>query len=201
MKSIISFIGRAGSGKGYQCSLLQKDNYVKLSFADALRDIAYTSLAINDRTAEHYDNLKLKNCIEVIDSWGTSESDKLTNNPSTGHYLNFREFLQLLGTEGIRKYDNNFWTMCLIKTIQDYNLDKVCIDDMRFANEFRLIKEFAEKNNYEFKCYFCDYHSFRYQNDDNHESAKLSNNLVKLNYKDLQLLTLDDIEKAESMEK
>ena len=65
MKEIVAFIGRAGSGKDYQCNLL---GYKKVAFADALRDIAFSSLNLDpDISLKHYESLKSTNCIEIVD--------------------------------------------------------------------------------------------------------------------------------------
>lgn len=190
MKQIISFIGRAGSGKDYQCNLLEKQGYKKLAFADALRDIAFSSLGLDvNLSLKHYESLKSINCIEITDRYENSLWQHVQ--------MNFRKYLELLGTQGIRKYDNDFWVKCLIKTIKDNKLDLVCISDMRFANEYYCIRNFAQENNYNFKCVFCNYHSDRYQHVNNHESARLANNLVNLGFKDLQELTYKDIDLAD----
>lgn len=181
IKRIITFIGRAGSGKDYQCTLLEEQGFKKLAFADALRDIASKSLMISDEELkEHYEWMKQNNCICV-------KTEKMT------WWLNFRTFLERLGTNGIRKYDPDFWINCLLKIIEDNKYDKICISDMRFINEYIKIREFALNNNYEFKCIFCDYHSNRYQENNNHETAKLSNKLCEKGYKDLQEVQYEDI--------
>lgn len=187
MSEIVAFIGRAGSGKDYQCELLSKKGYKKLAFADALRDIAFSSLGLDTKSCmPYYDYMKAdSNCIEIK----VGEAYKRN--------ISFRSFLEYLGTQGIRKYDNNFWVNALLNTIYNERYDKVCISDMRFANEFRLTDKFAKENGYKFKCIFCNYYSNRYQENNNHDSARLSNSLVKLGYKDLQELTLQDIDLAQ----
>ena len=139
----------------------------------------------SDYYSSHYEEYKQYNCIRVWDHNG----DK--------YDYNLRDFLQLLGTEGIRRYDKDFWVKCLIKTIEDNNYAKMCISDMRFANEYYLLWEYSRKNDYKFTCIFTDYHSDRYQEENNHESARLSNNLVQLGYKNLQKLEYKDIELAD----
>ena len=181
MKSIFTFIGRAGSGKDFQCTLLEQQGYKKVAFADALRDIASKSIMLNeDELDEYYEWMKLNNCICV-------KTEKMT------WWLNFRTFLERLGTQGIRKYDPDFWINCLLKTIKDNQYSKVCISDMRFINEYIKVRDFALKNDYEFKCIFCDYHSDRYQENNNHESARLANKLCEKGCKDLQELKYEDV--------
>lgn len=197
-REIIAFIGRAGSGKDYQCKLLEQQGYKHLAFADALRDIAFTSLRIDNRSPEHYEDLKKRNCIQVADSFGevfyNDENGTLDSREPTGHYLNFRKYLELLGTQGIRKYDNDFWCRCLIKTLEDNNYDKVCISDMRFLNEYNYLWDYAKENGYDFKVIFCDYHSERYQINNNHDSAKMGNWFATNGYSDLQEITKTDME-------
>ena len=187
-REIIAFIGRAGGGKDYQCNLLKEKGFEQLAFADALRDIAYTSLCISDSLNVDYDWLKKFDCIHVSDKDGDEVS------------FNFRVFLEKLGTQGIRKYDNDFWCKCLLKTLQDKGYKKVCISDMRFINEYNYLWNFAQANGYEFKVIFCDYHSERYQENNTHESARMGNYFATNGYKDLQEITFEDMQKYKEKE-
>ena len=185
-KEIVAFIGRAGSGKDYQCNLLKEKGFVKLAFADALRDIAFSSFDIPyEFGMQRYEEMKAKeDCIKVV------TEDSL-------HKLNFRQFLEYLGTQGIRKYDNDFWCRALIKTLTDKQYKKVCISDMRFINEYLYVKKFAEENGYGLKLIFCNYRSDRYQDNNNHDSAKLANYFATHGYQDLTELTRNDMCEAE----
>lgn len=186
-RQIVAFIGRAGSGKDYQCSLLEKQGYKKMAFADALRDIAFTILDLDKQDAlEHYE--AMKNCLDCIDVKVEDKSIVYQHKE-----LSFRRFLELLGTQGIRKYDEDFWIRCVIKQIEDNNYNKVCISDMRFANEYIKIHNYCINNKINFKCIFCDYHSPRYQEYNKHESAQLSNFLVNNGFHDLDEITSNDI--------
>lgn len=178
-KEIVAFVGNAGSGKDYQCDLLVKRGYQHAAFADALRNIAFSCLDIEGYIHE-YDYLKKNECITI-----THENGNETK-------ITFRKLLERLGTEGIRKYDNDFWCKALVKTIKDNNYKKVCISDMRFYNEYKWLKQFAEENGYKFKVIFCDYHSDRYDYNNPHVSARLANYFVDNGYKDLQELTDKD---------
>lgn len=178
-KEIIAFIGRAGSGKDYQCKLLEEKGYKHVAFADALRHIAFNVLGLTyEEGMKQYDFLKENACIMVATE-------------TKGESFNFRRFLELLGTQGIRKYDNDFWCRCLEKEIKDY--DKVCISDMRFLNEYNYMNKFAKDNNYNFKVIFCNYKSDRYQENNLHESAKMGNWFAENGYEDLQEITQVDM--------
>ena len=183
MKNIIAFIGRAGSGKDYQCNKLVEQGYVKLAFADALRDIAFSSLNIDiDWGLEHYDWLKENKCIIV-------------NLGEEKHELDFRQFLQFLGTQGIRKYAYDFWCQCLNSTILANKYEQVCISDMRFINEYMSVRDFCIKYGYKYKVIFCDYKSDRYQKDNDHQSARMGNWFANNGYKDLQDISYTDMDK------
>lgn len=189
-KKIVAFIGRAGSGKDFQCNILEKHGYKKLAFADALRDIAFTSLGLkNDEDPEyysqHYEWYKAHDCITIYD------------HNSDGRDMNFRRFLELLGTQGIRKYDPDFWCRCLTNVIKIHNYNKICVSDMRFLNEYYWLQQFAVQHGYEFEVIFCDYKSDRYQKDNPHQSAKMGNYFATHGYVDLQPITEEDMLKYE----
>lgn len=176
-KEIIAFIGRAGSGKDYQCNLLKEKGYGHLAFADSLREIAFHSLGISQIDGEkYYTYLKENNIVKV----------QLT--PTHEINFNFRTYLETLGTQGIRKYDNDFWCRCLIKKLKEGNYKKVCISDMRFINEYNYLKEYSEQNNYEFKVIFCNYRSDRYQDNNQHESALMGNYFATHGYANLEII-------------
>ena len=179
-KEIVAFVGRAGSGKDYQSDLLVQKGYKKMSFANALRKIAFKCFGITlEEGIGIYDYLKANDCITL-------------SLPEEDIKINFRQFLEFLGTQGIRAYDEDFWVNCLIKDIKEANVKKICISDLRFTNEFIKLKRFAEDNGYIFRCIFCDYHSDRYQENNTHDSAALSNYLATHGYKDLEEILWED---------
>lgn len=175
-KEIVAFIGRAGAGKDYQCQKLVEQGFTKMAFADALREIAFNTLGYTyEYGMEHYDELKAN---EVVNG------------------LNFRQVLERLGTEGIRKYDNDFWVKCLVNNIKD---KKVCISDMRFYNEYAGLRQFAIDNNYKLKVILCDYKSDRYQRENPHKSARMGNYFAE-RYDDLTVITDEQMEKYRKVE-
>lgn len=175
-KQLIAFIGRAGSGKDYQCSLLQQKGFKKLAFADALRDITAQII-----------RWPLHELLAIYDDF--KSGDVFPN--YTG-----REILENVGA-AIRKYDKDFWVRAVTNQILDNKYNKICISDMRYSNEYYNLKEFAKNNEYEFRCIFCDYHSDRYQELNIHESAALSNWLAQYK-KDLEEISDEDIQRYES---
>lgn len=180
-KEVVAFIGRAGSGKDYQSGLLEDKGYKKVAFADALRYIAFKCLGLEyDEGIIMYDYMKAHDCIEL-------------RFPDDYTKCNFRQFLERLGTQGIRYFDNDFWCSCLLTTMERENCIKYCISDMRFPNEYFLTKKWCEEHGYDFKCIFCDYHSDRYQDNNKHDSAKMSNYFAEHGYEDLQQINDIDV--------
>lgn len=179
-KEIICFIGRAGSGKDYQCKLLQDKGYTKVAFADALREILRKTLHINsDYFYDNYDSLKGTEMLQL---------PTIYNGETVTYGVTLRQMLEALGSS-VRSYDENFWVTQALKQIQDKKLRKVCISDMRYLNEYVCIKDFALENDYDLKVIFCNFRSKRYQDRNHHESAAMSNYFATHGYQDLQELT------------
>ena len=185
MRKIVAFAGKAGSGKDFRCQqLLKQGNYKKMAFADALRKIAFTSLGIKvDKGLENYEWMKANGCIRTTFEDGSAVT------------INFRKFLEFMGTEGIRSYDNDFWCKCLIKDIDEIPEDlNICISDLRFYNEYKYLKEYCDNKGYEFSFIFCDYHSDRYNPFNIHASARLANFLKEIGYADGDEIKDDDMQ-------
>ena len=90
VKKVTAFVRVQRSGKSYRCAqLVKQGDYVTLAFADALRKILFVTLGIP------YEE-------------GMATYEELKHTPLyNGQTL--RNMLDHLGTEGIRKYDNDFW--------------------------------------------------------------------------------------------
>lgn len=174
MRKVRAFCGFEQSGKDYSCKrLLMTKGYKKVAFADALKDVAFATLGIDPAWGlEHYEELKRK---------------ELFNG------LTFRNILEHLGTEGIRKYDRDFWAKAVLKTIKECP-NNVCISDLRYANEYMVVRDYCETNGIDFKLVFCDYHSEGYKDDNPHESAMLARFLKDLGYTDQQYVDNNDME-------
>lgn len=176
MRKVIAFAGRQGSGKSFRCSSLVKtQNYKSLAYADALRKIIFVTLGIPyDYGMEHYDELKMT---------------PLYNGQT------LRNMMEHLGTEGIRYYDNDFWAKCLLREIEKTpETQDICISDLRFYNEYETLKEFCMEHEYDFQLIFCDYRSDRYEEHNNHASARLANFLSEIGYHDGDVVKDSDME-------
>ena len=107
--------------------------------------------------------------------------------------LTFRNILENLGS-AIRKYDKDFWARGVLKFIQE-TPKNVCIDDLRYPNEYRVLKKYCEANGIDFKLIFCDYHSEGYEEDNPHESAQMAKFLKGRGYSDQE--EVDEFDVAE----
>lgn len=190
-RRIVAFAGRQGSGKNYRCDqLVKQGNFKSMAFADALRDIAFSALSINKELGkQHYEDLKAIDCIDV------RVQDKNQEHLYQHIQMNFRKFLEYLGTEGIRRYDKDFWARALVNTIDTIPEDiNICVSDLRFHNEYKYLKEYADKNGCIFEFIFCDYHSDRYQAHNPHASARLAEFLKEVGYEDGDIIKEEDMQ-------
>lgn len=182
VQQIIAHIGFEGSGKSYASEILVREQkFKKLSFADCLRNIAFHVLNIRPAVGmKIYTKLK---------------STEIYNG------LNFRNILENLGS-AIRSQDKDFFARALVNEIARQTTEhSICIDDMRYTNEFLVLEDYCNQNNIKFTAVFCDYHSDRYNENNQHESTQLSRYLKQIGYKHGQIidratiLTFNQLEK------
>lgn len=171
-RKLIAFCGFEQSGKDYSCKrLMTTKGFEKVAFADALREISFGILGMTvEEGMKNYEELK---------------STILFNN------LNFRNILENLGS-AIRKYDRDFWAKTVLVKVAQTPKD-VCISDLRYPNEYRVLKKYCDKNDIDFKLIFCDYKSEKYNDSNPHESAKLARYLKDLGYEDQEEVKEEDI--------
>ena len=180
MRKVIAFCGFEQSGKGYSCKrLLTTKGFVKTSFANALRDVAFKTLGIDPEE-------------------GMKNYEELKANPQYKD-LTFRNILENLGAS-VRKYDKDFWAKTILKEIKSCP-DNICISDLRYPNEYWVLKNYSEENNIKFKLVFCDYRSSRYVDNNPHESARLAAYLKGLGYTDQEYVDEADILAYDGREK
>lgn len=178
MRKIRAFCGFEQSGKGYSCKrLMETMGFEKTSFANILRDIAFQTIGLpyNEGMLK-YEELK---------------KTKLVND------LTFRNILENLGS-AVRKYDEDFWARGVLPFINS-TPKNVCIDDLRYPNEYRVLKKYSEEHGIDFKLIFCDYHSPNYKDDNTHESALLAKFLKGRGYEDQDVVDEADIADYEAM--
>lgn len=176
MVKIYGFCGVMGSGKGYECQkLIDNENFIKIDFGDGLREMVWRMLCWQPKNDEEYDLFK-KGKINI---------------PNYGK-LDGRLLLQLVGTDTMRKVDNNFWVKECKRKIDEAiskGYSNICISDVRFKNELEMLFDYGWKA--DIKITFCDFHSNRYNPNSEHESEKLAQKLLSLGYKDQQRISKD----------
>ena len=163
MRKVIAFCGFEQSGKSYSAKrLMATMGFKHVAFADALRDVAFNVIGMNFKEGmKKYEELKRTDLING---------------------LTFRNILENLGS-AVRKYDKLFWAKTVVKFIHDCP-DNICISDLRYPNEYWVVKKYCDENKIEFKLIFCDYKSENYKDDNPHESAQFARYLKNLGYKD-----------------
>ena len=111
---VICISGKAGHGKDYFASLVQKE----------LEDAGYSVMVT------HYGDLTKYICSHYFD-WN-GEKDEYG-----------RRLLQHIGTDVVRAYDENFWVNHIFHILQMFTnqWDFVMLPDTRFPNEIDVLKE------------------------------------------------------------
>ena len=174
---IYGFVGVQGAGKTYNANkLVQEEGFVNVSFADCLRNMAWKILNWTPENAEQYDLFK-KGLIAI---------------PNFGR-IDGRKFLQILG-DSMRQVDSEFWVKQWRNTVEDYismGYDKICCDDIRYPNELLMLFSYNWKA--EVKVKFVDYHSERYDCNNEHISEKMAQTLLKMGYKADDIITKSTI--------
>ena len=175
-RKVIAFCGFEQSGKNYSCKrLITTMGFIKTSFAHVLRDIAFSTLGIPfEEGMEKYEEFKKTKIYED---------------------LTFRNILENLGS-AVRKYDEDFWARGVLRFIQSTHKN-ICIDDLRYPNEYRVLKNYCKDNGIDFKLIFCDYHSSSYNDKNPHESAQLAKFLKGRGYTDQDIVDEFDIAEYE----
>jgi hypothetical protein len=127
---IIGLTGYKQAGKDSSADVLVREyGFEKMAFADALRSMA---LAINPYLMLNGFDGIFERYADILDHYGYEGAKAL---PAV------REFLQVLGTEGVR---NNLgpdaWVNALKSRIGDHSNRLIVVADCRFPNEAAFIK-------------------------------------------------------------
>jgi hypothetical protein len=130
---IIGISGLIGSGKGTVADfLVENRNFVKLSFADRLKD-GVSTLFGWDRALLEGDTVESREFREQPDDYWSKE---------TGQVITPRRVLQLYGTECLRQgfFDGIWVSLVKQQILEDPNKNYV-IPDCRFWNELLMIQQ------------------------------------------------------------
>jgi hypothetical protein len=127
---IIGLLGFIGSGKGTAGEILAEKGFVKLSFADSLKD-ATSAIFGWSRDLLEGDTIVSREFRETIDPFWSKKFGK----DITPRYI-----LQIMGTEVMRNnLLNSIWVDSLERKI--YQHENVVITDVRFINEIKFLKD------------------------------------------------------------
>tara|TARA_B100000900_G_scaffold411094_1_gene430105 strand:- start:5169 stop:5762 length:594 start_codon:yes stop_codon:yes gene_type:complete len=134
---IIGICGLIGSGKGSVADILvQEHNYIKLSFADKLKD-GVASVFGWDRQMLEGDNAESRKWREQKDEFWTQE---------TGNEITPRLVLQLFGTDCMRNgFYDGIWVSLVKQELQKNPEQNYVIPDVRFENEAKMIRSLGGK--------------------------------------------------------
>lgn len=127
---IIGVVGFIGSGKGTAADVLvEKHGFVKLSFADAVKD-ATAAIFGWQRALLEGDTEESRIFRETKDEWWSEK---------TGKHITPRYMLQIMGTEAGRDvFHKDIWVYALERKMEMYQ--NVVIADVRFPNEIEWMR-------------------------------------------------------------
>ena len=143
MGKIISFSGRIGSGKSVLASICEKAGYEKLYFALPLKQLIAKLINVNLEDINKLKNVEKEYKFNDIDYIFLANEthipyETVRDEMSSIEFKTVRQLLQFIGTDLIRKYNEN-WHVDKIRHMIDPDKNYV-IDDTRFKNELNLIR-------------------------------------------------------------
>lgn len=132
-KLVIGMVGKAGSGKDTVADyLVEKHDFVKFALADPLKAGVKSVFMLDDKTV--YDRIEREKPLKDFPDWSA------------------RKLLQFVGTELFRThFDSDIWAKLLLKRIRESDKNKIVCSDIRFPNEYNILKDNNEVEFYSIK--------------------------------------------------
>ena len=128
---VVGICGLIGSGKGTVGDMLVEQGFVKVSFADKLKD-GVAEIFGWDRQLLEGDTDESRQWREERDEFWSAETNK---------HITPRLVLQMFGTDCMRNgFYDGVWVSLLKKTILDSPEQNYVIPDVRFENEIDMIR-------------------------------------------------------------
>ena len=147
-KKIIGFAGRKRCGKTTLAKLLQQEeNAIIITIADYLKhlccdllNMSYEELIEKKDNGYVFDVVPDERWFNIINKKTNIDTHNIQKELENKHITSVRETLQIIGTDVIRKYNENWHVQKMIDEIESYSNDKlIVIDDVRFPNEREAI--------------------------------------------------------------
>lgn len=162
---IIGLSGRKGSGKSLLSEELIKRGFVKIGFADKLKEL--TSSLFDWELSSLYDPWSKEKVLSKPVIWNKTKSEKLEEMidckaslyREDKSFFTRRDALQYIGTEVLRKYENDFHINSVRLKIENNPDENFVLDDVRFPNELELLKNMGAKCVFVIRPYFFDNYS------------------------------------------
>ena len=127
---ILGLVGPAGAGKGTVADMLVSEGYIKVAFADILKDVVSIMFGWPRHLLEG-DTDESRQFRETVDEWWSERF---------GYPVTPRNMLQLMGTEAGRDvFHKDIWILSLERRIRGRN--NVVISDVRFPNEIDFVRK------------------------------------------------------------
>jgi hypothetical protein len=128
MATIIGLTGRKRAGKDTAAQrLVEEYGFIRIAFADPIREMVATLnpiIVVGEDAFGAPSSLRVQQFLEK--GW---TSDDLKD-----RFPLYREFMQRLGTECVRKYDPEFWVNAALVQMTDPD-GRYVVTDCRFPNE------------------------------------------------------------------
>lgn len=147
---IIGFAGRKRCGKTmlakymkeeYDANIVTIANYLKFLCCD-LMNLTYDELLEKKDNGTTFDIVPDDRWFNTIHAKTNIPIESLKTELENVHITSIRQLLQVIGTDVIRKFNNNWHVDKMVEEILEYPDDKVVvIDDVRFPNEMEAIKK------------------------------------------------------------
>lgn len=139
---LICLSGRLGSGKTLLSSQLMNKGFIRVSFANYLKDLVAETYGCDVNLLK--DEVAKKEILEVPWQWNECVAGRFFQLAQINYkfdiepqkFITRREALQYLGTDVLKKHNSNFHSEKLMQAVKEG--DYVC-DDLRFVDELVYI--------------------------------------------------------------
>jgi hypothetical protein len=182
---IIGITGLISSGKGTVADILvEEHNFIKLSFADKLKDGVASVFGWNRDMLEG-DSLESREWRETVDEFWTKE---------TGREITPRLVLQEFGTDCMRNgFYQGIWVSLLKQEILNNSQNNYIIPDVRFKNEIKVIKDIGGQVWNVRRGELPDWWEYAIQDNNNPDSSLMKDNHPEIHQSEWKWIDSDNL--------